>query len=493
VFTGNKVLTGEELRTVVARHLNTVVSTGELENIREGLTRYYIDKGYVNSGALLPDQLVDDGIVNFVLVEGELSKIEVRGNKTLRAEYIKERIRLSIGPPLNVNELREGIQIMLEDPQIARMDAALVRGERLGEGILNVDVKDGKFFDARLNFDNYRSPSVGELQPGVHMRFQNFTGWGDTLFFSHFRTEGLSNTFARFEIPVTPRDTKLFLRFEGSDADVVQGLGSELDIESESKDFEFGVTHPLYRAPGKELLAQISLNPRKSTTFLLGQQFSFSPGVQNGESKVAPLRIALNWLQRDRIQVLAARSVFSIGLDFFGVTENSGDLPDSDYFSWLGQLQWIRRVTDRGDQLVIRADAQLTPDSLLPLEKFSVGGPLSVRGYLHNQLVRDNGFSGTIEGRVPLFRLPVPGLSKRSIDGMIEFAPFFDMGYSRNTAGPSFEPDFISSLGAGLRWNLSDGLRANLYYAVPLNNVPDPDGSSLQADGISFQIVANVF
>ena len=65
MFTGNKVLTGEELRTVVARHLNTVVSTGELENIREALTRYYIDKGYVNSGALLPDQLVDDGIVNF--------------------------------------------------------------------------------------------------------------------------------------------------------------------------------------------------------------------------------------------------------------------------------------------------------------------------------------------------------------------------------------------------------------------------------------------
>lgn len=492
-LTGNRVISTEELIRTVSGYIGKEISTAELQVMKDALTRRYVGAGYVNSGALLPDQTVVDGIVHFVLVEGRLSEIQIRGNKRLRAEYYEDRIRLGSGPPLNVHDLQERMRIMLEDPQIARMDSTLGPGERPGEAVLQVDAEDGRFFDLRFSFDNYRAPSVGELQAGIHMRFQDFTGWGDALFFSHYRTEGLSDTLARVEAPVDRYDTKLFFRWEDSDARVIQGLGSELDIKSESLDFEFGVSRPLYRTPGKELLLQISLNPRTSTTFLLGQPFSFSPGVQDGESRVAPLRIALSWLARDRLQVLAARSVFSIGLDILGATENPGDLPDGDYFAWLGQAQWTRRVTGRGDRIVVRADAQLTPDSLLPLEKFSVGGPLSVRGYLHNQLVRDNGFSGTIEGRIPMFRLAVPGFTKRPDDGFVELAPFYDLGYSWNTDEPSQEPNFISSVGAGLRWTASEGVRASVYYAVPLNSFPDPEGSSLQADGISFEIVANFY
>lgn len=46
---------------------------------------------------------------------------------------------------------------------------------------------------------------------------------------------------------------------------------------------------------------------------------------------------------------------------------------DGRFFSWLGQFQWVRRVSDR-NVVLASINTQLTPDSLLSLERFSIGG-----------------------------------------------------------------------------------------------------------------------
>ena len=44
--------------------------------------------------------------------------------------------------------------------------------------------------------------------------------------------------------------------------------------------------------------------------------------------------------------MIAARSRFSVGLDVLNATNNSGPLPDGQFFSWLGQVQAVRRFDD---------------------------------------------------------------------------------------------------------------------------------------------------
>ena len=68
--------------------------------------------------------------------------------------------------------------------------------------------------------------------------------------------------------------------------------------------------------------------------------------------------------------------------------------------------------------LLARIAEQLTPDSLLPIEQFDVGGVDTVRGYRQNQLVTDNGVLSTLELHVPVARNP----------GVLELRPFFDIG-----------------------------------------------------------------
>jgi hemolysin activation/secretion protein len=382
---------------------------------------------------------------------------------------------------------------MIESPQLEGFDASLDPGAVPGQGVLTLDVREADVFRLGFTADNYRAPSTGEVEIGAHARFQNFFGSAETLSLSHFATEGLDDTIVRLEVPVTPRDTTVFLGIERSEAEVVEGFASRIDVESRSTEYEIGVRHPVYRRVGRSLVASVSLNPRRSTTFLLGRRFSFSPGVQDGRSKVAPLRLGLDWLDRDRSQVVAMRSTLSVGLGILGSTENPDPLPDGEYVAWLGQFQYVRRLDARGDQILVRAEAQLTPDRLLPLEKFTVGGPLSVRGYLHNQLVRDNGYSASVEGRIPLFRLPVPGLSRTARDGTLALAPFLDLGRAWNTEGPTPDPRFISSFGVGLRWQPSDNVQGSVYFAKALSNVPDEEEDSLQSSGVSFELAIGLF
>lgn len=112
---------------------------------------------------------------------------------------------------------------------------------------------------------------------------------------------------------------------------------------------------------------------------------------------------------RDAKRVLAARSQFSFGIDAFDATINNsgGAIPDGYFLAWIGQCQWVQQLSPR-NLIVARIDTQLTPDLLLSLEQFSLGGVDTVRGYQQNQLVADNGLLASLEFRIPLTRNLAP-------------------------------------------------------------------------------------
>src|SRR6478735_2333788 len=68
-FQGNTVFKDAQLLKApvaagqtVGDYLGKPISTEQLEDIRQALTRLYVNAGYINSGAVLPDQTVEDGV-----------------------------------------------------------------------------------------------------------------------------------------------------------------------------------------------------------------------------------------------------------------------------------------------------------------------------------------------------------------------------------------------------------------------------------------------
>ena len=82
-FVGNKAFSAAELGRVVQSYTNRPLSSVDLEAARVALTLWYVNHGYVNSGAVIEDLAVKEGVFTFKIVEGRLTDIRIQGNRWL--------------------------------------------------------------------------------------------------------------------------------------------------------------------------------------------------------------------------------------------------------------------------------------------------------------------------------------------------------------------------------------------------------------------------
>lgn len=489
VVTGSTVFSPEEIARLTAPYENRNLTMEDLESLRRTLTLLYVNKGYINSGAVIPDQTVVDGVVTLRIIEGKLTYITVEGNKWFQESFLRNRVALGAGAPVNILPLQDRLQLLQQDQRIERIHAELRPGASPGESELTVRVEEKPPLSLSVAFDNYEAPTVGAERVMVTLAHQNLTGHGDILSFTYGHSDGLHPLIDTwYAVPINAHDTTLLFRYRKNDTKVVDAVFGPLDIISKTDSFELTLRQPVYRTLNQEFALSLSTEYEDNKTSLSGEPFSFYPGVIDGKSKVVPLRFAQEWTYRTQKQVIAARSRFSVGLDAFGATTHaSRDLPDGQFFAWLGQIQWARVLDYRDIQLLARADIQVSNDSLLPVEQLGIGGRYTVRGYRENLLVRDQAFITSFESRIPLIQ------SKPWTD-YIQFCLFWDYGRGTNVTVPTSGPSDISSVGLGLRWAARPTKspfklkpEAEIYWGHALRHV-DVQDKNLQDRGVHFQI-----
>jgi hemolysin activation/secretion protein len=485
LFHGHSVFSSQELSVISAPFINQLVSLADLEELRLRLTRYYTESGYVNSGVLLPDQHVTEGIVHYRIIEGHLIDIQVTGNQGLRESYIRKRI---LGDPkevFNTHDLQNKFQSLLQDPLIKRLNGEIRPGDQIGDALLDLEVTRARAYDFFITLDNHATPTTGENEINLNGTIRNLTGFGDVLTLDAELSEGVQDFVGSFSIPISADNTRLSVSYEESDADVVEESLKVADIHSEYQSASLGISHPFYQSLNRSFSMALLYNWRKSETFLLGIGTPFSEGVElDGSAGTSVFRFSQDYVDRQADTVLALRSMLNFGVDVLDATINKNDLPDSRFVSWIGQIQHARRLSELGRQLLVRGNVQLSNDKLLPLEQIAVGGPDTVRGYRTNQLVRDNGYNASIEYRHPVMGNP---FNKKQLS--MQVAGFYDLGDAWNQ-GHRDDHQFIDSAGIGFLWQWQD-FNAELYWAHPFKNMPESPEYYLQDDGLSFRLRAH--
>lgn len=482
-LSGNHVFSTDELQQLTAAYTNRDISNQELQQLRYDLSRYYADRGYINSGAVIPDQSTQSGIIEIRIIEGTLVQIDLEGQQHFQESYLKDRITLNASEPLQIQQLQENLQLLLENPLIERINANLQPGPQAGTAILKTLLKEKIPYQLGVNFDNQIAPSIGGYQGTTYAAHRNLTGHGDAFSAQGRFAEGLTGYGLDYWLPVNRYDTTVHAWYSHYDSTIVEQPFNQIDVTSNSESYGVSLTQPFYRKPGQSLLGIVTIERRRSNTFLLGVPFSFSPGVQNGESSVTVIRIGQEWLSRSTEQVLALRSVFNVGINALDATINP-HAPDGRFFSWLGQLQWARHVGL--GQVIWRTDVQLADDPLLPLEKFQIGGANSVRGYRENQLVRDWGFTSALEYRHPLFNETLSA-------NKFFIAPFADVGGAWNADNNILiKQDLLASVGLGIIWEPDRRLHTHVYWGKGLINVNNPENDP-QDYGFHFKLAGQFF
>jgi hemolysin activation/secretion protein len=486
---GNTVLDKASVQAIVAPYLGKSVTLDDLEEIRQRFTRLYIDRGFVNSGAVIPDQDVANGVVTFRFVEGRVTDIKVSGTDHFNPEYFTSRLARGIAAPFNIANLEEEQQILLQDPLVRRLNIELVPGLEPGEASVDADVLEASRYWLSASVADDQSPTVGEIRGQLQGTMANLLGFGDLLTANYGRSDALNDGFIEYSLPIASDDTRLSLRYDKNGTVVVTPGLSSLNITSDYSSVAVGLNRPFYRTAEQNLTLGVSLERRQEQTFLLGMPFDFVPGSVNGETNVTALRFTQSWLDRNAEHAFAVRSTMSFGLQALGATVT--DMPPTgQFFAWLGQAQYVQRIF-RDWEALVRADAQLSDRPLFQIEQFALGGIDTVRGYREYLTVTDDAVLISAELHIPIAKLRIPRLADTDDAGKLQLVPFYDFGRGWNVDRPTPYPPSISGIGAGVRWLIGSGITAEFYYAKALRNVDV--GNSLEDRGIYFRVTTNFF
>lgn len=477
-FIGNTAIPNSELEKLAEPYTRKTVTAEDIEELRHKITLLYIGKGYINSGAVLPDQEIEDHVVTFKIVEGKLNEVNISGAEKLKISYIRNRLLLGAAPPLNINSLQQSLMLLQQKGLIEKINAELSPGTKPGESQLNAVVKEALPYQAGFTFSNHYSPSIGAYHLELNAAHKNLSGWGDSIEAKYGLTQGLNDYSLRYALPIDAKDDKFGIRISKNDSSVVEPPFNLLDITSRSQTIGLDFEHPVFESTAESLTVGVAFESRNSQTYLINLPFSFSAGVPDGKNKESVFRFSQEWVKKGASEALTLRSTLSSG-STNALPKTAGIGPDKRFISWLTQGQWAKRLDEKGKQIILLANLQWTPQTLLTLEKFGLGGANTVRGYRETQLLRDNGLVISGEYRIPVF-------FDKSGESRTQIAPFIDYGKGWNSDRTPDQPPEIVSIGIGILLNPDKNWQAQLDVGHAFMKFANPGRRDLQDMGIHF-------
>lgn len=486
---GSSILTSVEIESLVAPLQNKSVTLNQLQEVTDKISQIYQDRNYITSRAVLIPQDIKDGIVTIQVKEGSLERVDVKraGDLVgrLNDSYIRDRVLQAGATPLNFANLEDALQLLRADPLIGDIRANLTTGSQADQSILQITVSEAKSFSIRPFFDNYGNTSTGIYRIGVNLQELNTTGNGDSILIGYTRSGSADIYQLNYQYPINPQGGTLGFNFSAGQSPITEPPFDSLNILTDSQTYELAYRQPLLRSPREEFAIGVSTAFENSGSYFGNRSFNFQNfKFDDGRSQSRVLRLSQDYLSRDPIGAWVLRSTFNMGLNVLGATIRNDGSPDGRFFYWSGQVLRVQRIgTDRDTLAFFRLNMQFSGDQLLSLNRFSVGGAQSIRGYRQNQLTGDNGIQASVELQFPVAR-DEEGLAT------VKLLPFVEAGTIWNSSGVTSTNQSLIGLGLGATYQPMRNLLLRLDYGIPLVNVSN-SGNNLQDSGLYFSINAN--
>jgi hemolysin activation/secretion protein len=479
---GSTVLTAKNWDSIVRSAIGKTMTIGELKKIADRLTQLYLDRGEITSRVILVTPTAG-GQITFQAIEGSIERVNITGLTKLKPNYIQSRLALGTSTPLNVNKLEAQLRLLRADPLLANIEASLKAGTGLGKSILTVRATETNPLAVSVTADNYSPPSVGSERIGTAIEYRDPTGELGSVNLNYNRSlpNGADSFDFIYKIPLNPLQGTLQARIAPSSNQITIAPFNALGFRGRSQLYELSYRQPFVRSLREEFALSWGVAYQTSETFINNTPTAFSTGPNaQGVSKTTVLKFGQDYVNRDPSGAWGVQSLLNFGVGILGATINAQPVPDGRFFSWQGQLQRVQVLTP--DQLLIaQLDAQLTPNSLLPIHQFTIGGGQSVRGFRQNVRAADNGVKLSIEDRITIQRNAAGSQT-------LALAPFFDTGWVWNHPNnPNQLPsqNFLAGIGLGIIWQPLPKLNLRVDYGIPLVNLIDRS-NNLQDSGLYF-------
>lgn len=473
-ITGNSLLSTEELRPLVTPYEGKEVSLNDLGKAVEAINKKYQAKGFLTSQAFIPPQDIEGGVMTIEVVEGVIGVITMTGQKYNKAGIIARDITIHEGDAFNIPDLEKAMnRINRQKPY--RLKAILKAGENTGETDLDLHVAERQPWQVTPSWDNQGRPFVGTHRFGVTVSNENLTGIGDRLYTSNYFAAGTFITANGYSVPINSIGTQVGYNFLYGNVNVDLELPNQPHIGGLSHTHSFTVSQPLDKEGVFSLDA--SFNYKTVNSYL--------QRTQTNQDKVSSITTGINFNKYDKYGRTFLRLQSDVAFSKF-LYSNRSFFKGSAYGTRLV-------VLPKGLLLILRGNAQFTPDGLPPVEQYQVGGANSVRGFTEGLLVGDRGYNLSSE-----LRFPLPGLKYISpwLNQKVQGAAFFDMGYAwldkSNINYPGVSKTLLSGAGIGIRAQLTRFLTGFIDFGFPLVDFTDQEPNAQPDVRVHFGVSSNL-
>ena len=475
-ITGNTVIDSATLHALVASAEGQSQSLPQLGQLAARITAYYQDQGYPLARAIIPAQVIRDGVVVFEVIEARFGKISVSNRSQVRDGLVQATLApLQSGQPVSEAPLNR-VLLLLSDIPGLRSSALLKPGDALGTSDLEVSADAGPAVSGKLAVDNYGDVYTGRARVSGAMSLNNLLQVGDVLSVSALSAgRNMNDGRVGYEVLANGEGS----RVGASYAQLHYQLGDTLkalDADGRAGVFSVWARHPLLRSQTGNLYGQLQYD-----------QLRLSDRVQvvaqENNRRLRNWTLSVNGDLRDP---LFSGGINTAGLswtggevDFDGVDAALADQASAQtagaFSKWNVGVARLQRLGSR-DSVYLSYAGQWAASNLDASMKMSVGGPYSVRAYAPGAISGDLGSLESLELRHELGSLAGRWQAVAFVDSAqvtINQSPWAN-GTNRAT---------LSGAGLGLNWFGTQQLSARLYLATRLGARSEllPDASSSRA------------
>jgi hemolysin activation/secretion protein len=403
-LSGVQSLDAAELDALAAPYIGHEVTLAELEGLAQQIGVKYRERGYFLAQALVPVQVVQDGVVEISVIEGRLGKITIE--LAPDAPISEERVRAFLAP-LQVGQALNGPQyeramLLLSDQPGLRVSSHLEESAQPGATDLIVEVAATPRWTFSADADNQGTQETGRYRIGGSVRWASPLGIGDNLDVRLMASDDGGLAFGRlaYEAPLNASGLRAGLGISHVYYDL-GGQFADLKAHGTADVVDFSLSYALLRTRRQNLIIRLGADYKDLEDNYDAVDYSL-------KKRVTGLNLGWAWELRDTL--LGGGYWASSGAWYHGrlaindrisheADQSDGGLHTAGNFDKLGlQFSRLQHLFDR-HSLYLSLGGQWASKNLDASEKLALGGARAVRAYASSEALADQALIGTIEWR----------------------------------------------------------------------------------------------
>lgn len=381
---GSTILTEKNKSQLILPYQGRCLTFTAIQNLTKSITNHYIKQGYITSQAMIPEQDLHLHKLTIVVVEGRIESITIENSPHRLVQAIFPN---QIGKVLNLRDIEQGLE-QFNRSSSGKYTIDIQPGEKDGYSHIFIHKKSTKLpLSGSLNMGNSGSESTGKQLLTGNITADSLLGLGEQWSISA-NTDMSHSHYSRYyvaslNIPYGYWSYR-YQFYRNHTLQPFDVFGIDYLYRRKNTNQQWDISRLIYRDGKQRLTLQGSLKHKNANTQLASQTLSIS----------SPTLTSLSFTPQYSTPLGQGYFTFNPaaewGISSFGASPDTlaKGSPRSHYrkFSLSSSYQYF---FPNGLTYLTSFYGQYSPDNLYGIERISIGGQYSVRGY-HEQSLSGN-------------------------------------------------------------------------------------------------------